>query len=139
MLATEDQLAALVQLAREAATRAHAPYSRFRVGAALMLEGGTVVTGCNVENSSFGLSICAERAAFFRAVAERGPALRIATVAVANLNSAPSPPCGACRQVLSEFALPDAVVIFPGGSGMFDVPVPFRELFPYGFLLGSAR
>lgn len=103
--------------AREAAANAYAPYSKFRVGAALLFDDGSVVTGCNVENVSYGLTSCAERNALFRAVSERGAGRRIAAVAVTNLNGKPSPPCGACRQVLSEFAAPDAVVYFAGEKG----------------------
>ncbi len=135
MLTTPEELSALVQLARTAAERAYAPYSRFRVGAALLLEDGSAVTGCNVENASYGLSVCAERTALFRAIVERGPQLRIAAIAVANLNSAPSPPCGACRQVLSEFILPGAPVVFPGADGAVCPAVPFGELFPHSFRL----
>jgi len=107
----------LRQAAGEAAARAYAPYSNFHVGAALLFEDGAVVTGCNVENVSYGLTSCAERNALFRAVSERGAGRRIVAVAVANRNDAASPPCGACRQVLSEFATPAAVVCFPGESG----------------------
>ena len=131
------QLAELYALAQAAAAQAYAPYSGFRVGAALLLEDAATVTGCNVENSSYGLSICAERSAVFRAVGERGPSLRIAAVAVANLNHAPSPPCGACRQVLSEFAVGDTVVIFPGEGGLALAAVAFRELLPHAFRLAD--
>jgi cytidine deaminase len=80
---------------------------------------------------SYGLTICAERSAVVQAVAQFGPEIRIEAVAVANLNDAPSPPCGACRQVLSEFTLPDAPVIFPFEG---DVRVmAFRELLPLAF------
>src|ERR1700679_968228 len=89
--------------AEQAAHHAYAPYSGFRVGAALLLEGGEIVTAANVENASYGLTICAERSAVVRAVAQHGPKLRIHAVTVTNLNDAPSSPCGACRQVLSEF------------------------------------
>ncbi len=125
----------LVRTAEQAAENAYAPYSRFRVGAALLLADGTVVAGCNVENASYGLSSCAERNALFRAVSERGPGLRVAAIAVANLNGAPGPPCGACRQVLSEFALEDAVVAYPGARE----PVLLRTLFPDGFRLEPPR
>jgi cytidine deaminase len=80
---------------------------------------------------SYGLTICAERAALVRAVAEFGPEIRIAAVAVANLNGAPSPPCGACRQVLAEFALPDAPVVFPAADGVRTML--FNELLPLAF------
>src|ERR1700735_5907188 len=92
----------LLDAAEQAAHHAYAPYSGFRVGAALLLEGGHIVTAANVENASYGLSICAERSAVVRAVAQHGPKMRIQAVAVTNLNNAPSSPCGACRQILSE-------------------------------------
>jgi homotetrameric cytidine deaminase len=119
--------------AAEAATHAYAPYSGFRVGAALLLSDGTVVTGCNVENVSYGLTICAERSAVVRAVSRHGPAVRIAAAAVTNLNNAASPPCGACRQVLAEFMDSDAPVFFPGDAGPESRAI--AELLPFGFHL----
>ncbi len=98
----------LLEQAKKAAEQSYSPYSGFKVGAALRLTNGKIVTGTNVENVSYGLTICAERAALVRAVSEYGPGIRIEAVAVANLNGAPSPPCGACRQMLAEFAEPDA-------------------------------
>jgi homotetrameric cytidine deaminase len=124
-------LAELLEQARKAARQSYSPYSGFRVGAALRLESGAVVTGANVENVSYGLTICAERAALVRAVAEFGPQIRVAAVAVANLNGAASPPCGACRQMLSEFILPDAPVVFPGADGVRTLV--FHELLPLAF------
>jgi homotetrameric cytidine deaminase len=123
----------LLDLARQAAQNAYAPYSGFRVGAALLLHSGQVVTGTNVENASYGLTICAERAAVARAISQFGPLIRIQAVAITNLNNAPSPPCGACRQVLSEFIAPDAPVLFPTADGVLTVPFP--ELFPFTFNL----
>jgi cytidine deaminase len=91
----------LVLAARRGREAAHAPYSRFKVGAALEAEDGTIITGCNVENATYGLTICAERVAVFKAVSEGHRAFRrIAIVADA---SEPTPPCGACRQILWEF------------------------------------
>jgi cytidine deaminase len=127
----EKALESLLEHAREAALNSYAPYSRFRVGAALQLTNGEIVTGTNVENVSYGLTICAERAALVRAVAEYGPSIRIAAVAVANLNDAASPPCGACRQMLSEFVLPDAPVAFPTADGAR--VMPFNEVLPLAF------
>jgi cytidine deaminase len=124
-------LAELFEQARKAARQSYSPYSGFRVGAALRLESGAVVTGANVENVSYGLTICAERAALVRAVAEFGPQIRVAAMAVANLNGAASPPCGACRQMLSEFILPDAPVVFPGADGVRTLV--FHELLPLAF------
>jgi homotetrameric cytidine deaminase len=117
--------------ARRAAEHSYSPYSKFRVGAALQLTNGEVVTGTNVENASYGLTICAERSALVRAVAEFGPKIRVAAVAVTNLNSLPSPPCGACRQVLGEFMNPDAPVIFPAAGAVRTMA--FRELLPESF------
>ena len=133
------QLAALFAQAQAAALHAYAPYSRFRVGAALLFDDGATVTGCNVENASYGLTSCAERNALFRAIAERGAAAHIVAVAVANANQVPSPPCGACRQVLSEFVTDEAVVIFPDEGGSASAPVLFRELFPHSFRMELPR
>lgn len=128
---TQPALKKLLELARQAALRSYSPYSRFRVGSALQLSNGEVVTGTNVENVSFGLTICAERAALVRAVSQFGPKIRIVAVAVANLNQLPSPPCGACRQMLSEFVQHDAPVIFPAEDGVRTLK--FSELLPHGF------
>jgi cytidine deaminase len=128
---TRQALKELMEHARQAAQNAYAPYSKFRVGAALRLTDGRVVTGANVENASYGLTICAERTALVRAVAEFGPKIRIAAVAVTNLNDKPSPPCGACRQMLSEFVAPDAPVVFPGTDGV--KAMAFREILPQSF------
>lgn len=121
----------LLKLAEQAAQNAYAPYSKFRVGAALRLSNGEVVTGTNVENVSYGLTICAERAALVRAVSQYGPEIRIAAVAIANLNGLPSPPCGACRQVLAEFILRDAPVAFPTKEGTRIMA--FSDVLPLGF------
>lgn len=121
----------LVDQARRAAELAYAPYSGFRVGAALRLSNGEVVTGTNVENVSYGLTICAERAALVRAVSQFGPGIRVEAVAIANLNNAASPPCGACRQVLAEFILPDAPVVFPTSDGMRTMA--FSDVLPLAF------
>jgi cytidine deaminase len=126
-----ETLNRLREAAAAAAQHAYAPYSKFRVGAALLFDDGTIYTGCNVENMSFGLTNCAERSALFRSVSERGAGQRIVAVAVTNLNGAASPPCGACRQVMSEFVTPDAVITFPGEDGQ-EVRA-FSEIFPFSF------
>jgi len=124
-------LAKLVERALDAASHSYSPYSKFRVGAALRLTNGEIVTGTNVESASYGLTICAERAALVRAISELGPEIRIGAVAVANLNGKASPPCGACRQMLSEFALPDASVVFTESDCVR--VIPFHELLPLAF------
>ena len=125
----------LRQAATLAAQNAYAPYSEFRVGAALLLTDGSIVTGGNVENVSYGLTICAERSAVVRAISEKGPSIRIAAIAVDNLNGAASPPCGACRQVLSEFTTEDALIFFPSIFGPENRP--FADLLPFSFKLAS--
>ncbi len=127
---TQTALEKLFDLARQAAQNSYSPYSKFRVGAALQLTSGEIVTGTNVENVSFGLTICAERAALVRAVSQFGPEIRISGVAIANRNGLASPPCGACRQVLAEFILPDAPIIFPAADGVRTMT--FSDLLPLG-------
>jgi cytidine deaminase len=105
----------LIDRARAVAERAYAPASRFPVGAALLAEDGRVFVGCNVENASYGLSICAERNAVFHAVAEG--ARRFVAVAVSTRCATPGSPCGACRQVLAEFAGDDCAVILIARDG----------------------
>lgn len=91
----------LVAAARKARRHAHARFSGFKVGAALETRDGTIITGCNVENATYGLTICAERVAMFKAISEGHRAfVRVAVVAD---TQAPTPPCGACRQILWEF------------------------------------
>ena len=126
----QPELEKLFEIARKIAENSYSPYSEFRVGAALRLTNGETVTGTNVENVSYGLTICAERAAVARAVAQFGPRMRIAAVAVANLNEKASPPCGACRQVLAEFMAPDAPVVFPAADGVRTMAL--SELLPLG-------
>lgn len=99
--------------ALKAANFSYSPYSHFPVGAAIKFSDGSVVTGCNVENRSFGLTNCAERTAAFSAISQ-GKDLRhaVALAIAAPAGDTPTPPCGACRQVLTEFIPPDALVIF---------------------------
>jgi cytidine deaminase len=128
---TPEMVRQLTARAADAADHAYAPYSKFRVGAALLLQNGALVSGANVENASYGLTICAERSAVVRAVAEHGPEIRVLACAITNLNQAASPPCGACLQVLSEFMLPASRVIFRGEAGWEEYR--FEELFPHRF------
>jgi cytidine deaminase len=100
-LSASDRGAALVAAARTARRNAHAGFSGFKVGAALETTGGTIVTGCNIENATYGLTLCAERVAMFKALSEGHRRFR--RVAVVADTVAPTPPCGACRQILWEF------------------------------------
>jgi cytidine deaminase len=94
--------ARLIEAARQARLHAHAPFSKFRVGAALETADGTIVTGCNIENATYGLTLCAERVAMFKAVSEGHREFR--RIAVVADTSSPTSPCGPCRQILWEFA-----------------------------------
>jgi cytidine deaminase len=128
-----DRLTAeqLLVAAREAATRAYAPYSEFPVGAALLTDDGTMITGCNVENASYGLTVCAERVAVFCAAAAGHRTFRAIAVTAPRL--AAVTPCGACRQVLNEFKPGDRdlIVILDGVAGPEQVPLD--ELLPRAF------
>ncbi|MCU0703902.1 MAG: cytidine deaminase [Fimbriiglobus sp.] len=120
---------ALVAAAKAAREQAFAPYSKFKVGAALLAEDGTIVTGCNVESASYGLTLCAERVAIVKGVSEGRR--KFTCVAVVADTDSPTPPCGACRQLLWEFA-PEAEVILENLSGTRK-RFMMRELLPYGF------
>jgi cytidine deaminase len=127
----------LQQRAVAAAAHAYAPYSNFRVGAAVLLADGSVVTGCNVENASYRLTVCAEQAAITAAVGLRGPKIKIRAIAVANLNDTASQPCGACRQTIHEFSTPDTIVFFPGEKGDI-AQATIADLLPAAFLLTNS-
>ena len=121
------------------ARNAYAPYSAFRVGAVALTEAGTVATGCNVENASFPVGVCAERNAIAAAVMAEGPGMRLAAVAIAALDPKGEPiacaPCGACRQTILEFG-PKARVIFRSGDAVTEV---FAEaLLPGAFSFARA-
>jgi cytidine deaminase len=131
---TETQL---LQRAREAAQRAYCPYSNFHVGAAVETEKG-IFTGCNIENASYGLSVCAERVAFFAAVAAGATQfLRIAVCCADAIDTDPPQsrmPCGACRQVMAEFMAHDALVLVDG-VGVWRL----ADLMPAPFQLEAGR
>jgi cytidine deaminase len=118
-----------VKAARAARRRAYAPYSRFRVGAAL-LAGGQIHHGCNVENASYGLTVCAERNAVAAMVVAGGR--RVEALAVASGTVPPTPPCGACLQVLAELAGPELPVLLAGARGAV-VETTLGELLPRAF------
>lgn len=133
MAPANDDLTRLRVLAEEAAKHAYAPYSKFSVGAALLWDDGVTVTGCNVENLSYGLTSCAERNSVFRRISEHGPGAKITMIAVTSPAGEMCSPCGACRQVMHEFAAPDAVITYrmPGGWATR----LFSELLPDAFVL----
>jgi len=135
-MVTRKLRAKLLAAAGEARRNAYAPYSGYRVGAALRTRQGHIFTGGNVENASYGLSLCAERAAVAAAVAREGPEMRIEALAVVSDPPAAFAPCGACRQVLLEFGA-DAVIIFQGRDGLTEARA--GELLPQGFRLPEGR
>jgi cytidine deaminase len=122
----------LLSSARKVMKNAYAPFSNFKVGAAILTSKGKVFVGCNVENSSYGMTNCAERTAIFSAIASLGPELEISAVAVTNDQGIPCSPCGACRQVIYEFG-PKAVVFYEGKKGPKQSLI--TELLPEGFRL----
>ncbi len=119
----------LLQAARNVRTRAHAPYSNFQVGAALEDETGRIFTGCNVENATYGLSLCAERVAIFKAISES--AGRIRRIAVIADTDVLTPPCGACRQILWEFC-GDAQLLLANLAGAQETTT-LAKIFPRPF------
>jgi len=124
----------LLQAAAEAMADAYAPYSRFRVGAALLASNQKIYTGCNVENVSYGLTICAERVAAVKAVADGQREFR--AVAIVSDGTTPPFPCGACRQFLAEFALPGMIVAAATRKDLADPRLlTLRELLPHAFRL----
>jgi len=124
----KEKMDALLTEARKAADMAYVPYSKFRVGAALLCKDGSIVTGCNVENRSYGLTICAERNAIAAAISSGR--ISFAAVAISAPDSVdPVGPCGACRQVLSEFIPPEAPVRF-AGNGPNQVDTTLGDLLP---------
>ncbi|HXZ81189.1 MAG TPA: cytidine deaminase [Terriglobales bacterium] len=127
---TAEESRNLIEAARKALDNAYAPYSKFHVGAAILTEAGNIYTGGNVENASYGLTICAERSAIVAAVAAEGPGMRLRGVAVLNGNDVPCSPCGACRQVIFEFG-PHAAVLFQGKDGIEESTA--ERMLPAGF------
>ncbi|MBQ7539171.1 MAG: cytidine deaminase [Treponema sp.] len=132
VLVTEEKLEGLFEAAMQASKLAYCPYSKFPVGAAILVSDGRIFTGCNVENRSYGLSNCAERTAIFTAVAEG--ARKIAAVAIAAPKADyPVGPCGACRQVLTEFGDDDVPVVF--GSKLENLKkATLGQLYPFDSL-----
>ena len=119
----------VMEAAREASKNTYAPYSNFHVGAAILTEGGAIHTGCNVENASYGLAICAERNAAAAMALENPHDREIRLVAVFSPDVSPCFPCGACRQVLREFGCKEILVEEATGLRRY----PFEEILPHAF------
>ena len=124
----------LNQLAVEAMARAYAPYSGYKVGAALLCGDGTVYQGCNIENASFTPTVCAERTAFFKAIYDghRDFAALAVCGGKDGVITGAFPPCGVCRQVMQEFCGPDFMIYMGRGDDSYEA-VPLEKLLPYGF------
>ena len=124
---TDDEL---IERAKEARLLAHAPYSHFAVGSALLAADGRVFTGCNIENATYSLTMCAERVAIFKAVSDG--AQEIVKIAIVADSEPVTPPCGCCRQMIWEFSTEDAVVLLANLAG--DVQkFEIKDLFPAAF------
>ena len=126
----------LYDAAVAAREKAYAPYSEFHVGSALRTADGRIFSGCNVENSSYGLTVCAERNAVFKMVSEGGR--EIAVILVAGETEGYLPPCGACRQVIAEFAAETTPVILCNKKGGY-METTVGKLLPFGFSLLKDR
>ena len=122
----------LKDLAIKAMEFSHSPYSTKKIGAAIRLSNGKIYSGCNIENASYGGTVCAERTAIFKAYSENKKPIYITHVAVASAEESPWPPCGFCRQVLAEFAKGDTEVILTNTTGKEKV-MTFTQLFPFAF------
>lgn len=131
MQVTHELVDRLIDAAKRARENAYAPYSEYRVGAAIATEDGTIFSGCNVENASFGATICAERGAIVRMVASGGSSPIACVIVTSGKN--PASPCGICRQVLAEFAK-DMPIILIGDDGVRD-QTTLAELLPRRFEL----
>ena len=125
----KEEYKKLIKKAEKARKRAYTPYSKFQVGAALLSTNGKIFTGCNIENASFGLAVCAERVAIFKAISEGST--KFEAIAVIGDTGKPCSPCGACRQVISEFGK-DITLIMANLKG--DVKIKkIKELLPEAF------
>jgi len=130
----ETSVQDLIAAAVAAREQAYAPYSRFRVGAALIDEHGDIHTGCNIENASYGATCCAERVAVFKAIAAGRRQIRL--IAVVSDQPEPCVPCGICRQVLAEFAAADFRLLAAQPAGPF-IEMTLNEMLPHAFRLES--
>ena len=125
---TKEERKSLIEIAAEARRRAHAPYSKYPVGAALRTRSGRLFTGCNIENAAYPVTICAERVAYFKAISEGEHDFEVIAVVTANGGS----PCGSCRQVMAEFGL-DTVVLIADEQGNLLQETTVAGLLPLAF------
>ena len=128
----QDPWKHLHRLAIKARTYSHSPYSKFKVGSAIELTNGSVFSGCNIENASYGGTVCAERVAIWKAFSEAPKGLKIKTVLVATDAKEAWPPCGFCRQVIAEFATPDTMIVTANLKQIQNF-FRFEEILPHSF------
>jgi cytidine deaminase len=125
----------LAEKARKALENSYSPYSKFKVGAALLCKNGKIYTGTNIENASYGLTVCAERVAVFKAISENEKDFK--AIAISSGGKKPCVPCGACLQVLNEFSS-DIMIILDKGRAGYEMK-QLKEFLPRGFNLRGAR
>jgi cytidine deaminase len=122
----------LIDIAIEARHFSHSPYSTKKIGSAIQLDNGKIYSGCNIENASYGGTVCAERVAIWKAFSENTKPIKIKTVVVSSDESSPWPPCGMCRQVIAEFGSTDTEIILVNLNKK-EITMTFTELFPFAF------
>lgn len=122
----------LITLALNSRLFSYSPYSEKKIGAAIQLSNGKIYSGCNIENASYGGTVCAERVAIWKAYSENMKPITITDVVVASAENAPWPPCGFCRQVLAEFCTADTNITLVN-TEQKKITLKFSELFPYAF------
>jgi cytidine deaminase len=122
----------LKDLALSALQFSYSPYSKKRIGSAVLLSNGKTYSGCNIENASYGGTVCAERVAIWKAYSENKSDVKITEIAVSSESESPWPPCGFCRQVIAEFATPDTKITLVNPQGA-SKDYLFKDLFPAGF------
>lgn len=126
----------ILDMALTARFHAYAPYSKFKVGCAILLKNGQYVLGCNIENKSFGLSICAERNAAFKLISEGKTKNDVEAICIVADTKSPTSPCGACREVLMELLAPNTKVILANLNRDY-IELTLDELLPYAFVLNE--
>lgn len=122
----------LIEKAKEGRNASYSPYSKFKVGSSILLKNGTYITGCNIENISYGLSNCAERTALFKMVSEGYDGKDVVAMAIIGDTSSPISPCGACRQVMAEFLDKDTTIVLANMNNDFE-ETTVGKLLPYAF------
>lgn len=122
----------LIDIAIEARNFSHSPYSTKKIGSAIQLDNGKIYSGCNIENASYGGTVCAERVAIWKAYSENALPIKIKTVVVSSDESSPWSPCGMCRQVIAEFGTPETEIILVNLAKK-ELTMTFAELFPFAF------